>query len=159
MQVKSRHHLRSDAISSLQAALDATFGADVTGDSFELVELSDTDFDVVLVDGEQLVAELDDEPFLTVQGANEFPPSESVVTVDAGAVSFVSNGADVMRPGIVEADASIAPGDLVAIAEETHGKVLAIGRALTDGEDMVGDADKVVESIHHVGDDLYTFSV
>jgi len=159
MQVKSRHHLRSDAISSLQAALDATFGADVTGDSFELVELSDTEFDVVLVDGEQLVAELDDEPFLTVQGANEFPPSESVVTVDAGAVSFVSNGADVMRPGIVEADADIAPGDLVAIAEETHGKVLAIGRALTDGEDMVGDADKVVESIHHVGDDLYTFSV
>ncbi|WP_253736356.1 RNA-binding protein [Halohasta salina] len=159
MQVKSRHHLRSDAISSLQASLDEAFGAEVTGDSFELVELSDTPFDVVLVDSEQLVAELDDEPFLTVQGANAFPPTESVVTVDAGAVEFVSNGADVMRPGIVEADADIAPGDLVAIAEETHGKVLAIGRALTDGDDMVGDSDKVVESIHHVGDDLYTFSV
>jgi len=159
MQVKSRHHLRSDAISSLQAALDATFGAAVTGDSFELVELSDTPFDVILVDGEQLIAELDDEPFPAVQGAIAFPPTESVVTVDAGAVEFVSNGADVMRPGIVEADAGIEPGDLVAIAEETHGKVLAIGRALTDGDDMVGDSDKVVESIHHVGDDLYTFSV
>jgi len=159
MQVKSRHHLRSDAISSLQAALDATFGAAVTGDSFELVELSDTPFDVVLVDGEQLVAELDDEPFLTVQGANAFPPTESVVTVDAGAVEFVSNGADVMRPGIVEADEEIEAGDLVAIAEETHGKVLAIGRALVDGSEMVGDSGKVVESIHHVGDDLYTFSV
>ena len=159
MQVKSRHHLRSDAISSLQESLSAAFGSEVAGDSFELVELSDTAFDVILVDGAQLVAELDDEPFLTVQGANEFPPTESVVAVDAGAVSFVSNGADVMRPGIVEADADIEPGDLVAIAEETHGKVLAIGRALEDGDSMVGDSGKVVDSIHYVGDDLYTFSV
>ncbi|MFD1643218.1 RNA-binding protein [Halohasta litorea] len=159
MQVKSRHHLRSDAISSLQESLSAAFGSEVTGDSFELVELSDTPFDVILVDGEQLIAELDGEPFLTVQGANEFPPTESVVTVDAGAVSFVSNGADVMRPGIVEADDGIEPDNLVAIAEETHGKILAIGRALEDGDAMVGDSGKVVESIHHVGDDLYTFSV
>lgn len=159
MQVKSRHHLRSDAISSLQDALEASFGVKIAGDSYELVELSDTEFDVVLVDGDQLVAKLDDEPFLTVQGANEYPPTRGVVTVDAGAVSFVSNGADVMRPGIVEADDDIEPGDLVAIAEETHGKVLAIGRALTDSDEMVGDSGKVVDSIHYVGDDLYTFSV
>ena len=63
-----------------------------------------------------------------------------------------------MRPGIVEADDVIESGDLVAIAEETHGKVLAVGRALADGDDMLGDAGKVVESLHHVGDDLYEFS-
>ena len=159
MQVKSRHHLRSDAISELQESLAASFGSDVTGDSFELVELSDTAFDVVLVDGDQLIATLDDEPFLTVQGANAFPPTESVVTVDAGAVSFVSNGADVMRPGIVEVDDGLEAGDLVAIVEETHGKVLAIGRATEESDEMLGDSGKVVESIHHVGDDLYEFSV
>ena len=159
MQVKSRHHLRSDAISELQESLTATFGSEVAGDSFELVELSDTPFDIVLVDGEQLVAKLDDEPFVTVQGANAFPPTDSVVTVDAGAVSFVSNGADVMRPGIVEVDDGIEPGDLVAIAEETHGKVLAIGRATEPSDEMLGESGKVVESVHHVGDDLYEFSV
>jgi PUA domain protein len=159
MQVSSRHHLRSDAISELQASLAADLGVEVEGDSFELVELDGTDFDIVLVDGEKLVASIDDRPFLTVEGANVFPPQRGVVTVDAGAVSFVSNGADVMRPGIVEADADIDAGDLVAIAEETHGKVLAIGRALTAGEEMVGESGKVVESIHYVGDDLYTFSV
>ena len=159
MQVSSRHHLRSDAISALQASILADLGVEVDGDTFELVELDGTDFDIVLVDGEKLVASIDDQPFLTVEGANAFPPERGVVTVDAGAVSFVSDGADVMRPGIVEADDDIAAGDLVAIAEETHGKVLAIGRALTDGDDMVGDSGKVVESIHHVGDDLYTFSV
>ncbi|ERH01760.1 MAG: putative RNA-binding protein (contains PUA domain) [Halonotius sp. J07HN6] len=64
-----------------------------------------------------------------------------------------------MRPGIVEVDDGIETGDLVAIAEETHGKVLAIGRAKTDSDEMPGDSGKVVDSIHHVGDDLYTFSV
>jgi len=159
MQVKSRHHLRSDAISALQERLDESFGSEVTGDSFELVELSDSPFDIVLVDGEKFIGKLDDEPFLTVQGANAFPPTDSVVTVDSGAVSFVSNGADVMRPGIVEVDEGIEPDDLVAIAEETHGKVLAIGRATEPSDEMLGESGKVVESIHHVGDDLYDFSV
>jgi len=158
MQVKSRHHLRSDEIRSLTGAIADSLGVDVEGDSFERVELRDSDLDVVLVDGDPSVVHFDGEPFLTVRGANAFPPERRVVTVDAGAVSFVSDGADVMRPGIVEADDVIESGDLVAIAEETHGKVLAVGRALADGDDMLGDAGKVVESLHHVGDDLYEFS-
>ncbi|SDM03467.1 RNA-binding protein, containing PUA domain [Halogranum gelatinilyticum] len=159
MKVKSRHHLRSDDVAAIEDAMSANLGVDLDGDSYELVELADSEFDVVLVDGEPLVLYVDDEPFLTVRGANEHPPSKGVVTVDAGAISFVSNGADVMRPGIVEADADIEPDDLVAIQEETHGKVLAIGRALVEGSDMVGDSGKVVESVHHVGDELYEFSV
>ena len=159
MQVSSRHHLRSDAIDELRASLSESLGIDIEGDSFELVELDDTKFDIVLVDGAKLVASVDEEPFLTVEGANEYPPQRGVVTVDAGAVEFVSNGADVMRPGIVEVDDGITAGDLVAVAEETHGKVLAVGRATTDSDDMLGDSGKVVDSIHHVGDDLYEFSV
>ena len=159
MQVSSRHHLRSDAIDELKTSLSDSLGIDIEGDTFELVELDGTEFDIVLVDGEKLVAYVDDEPFLTVEGANEFPPQRGLVTVDAGAIEFVSNGADVMRPGIVEVDDGITDGDLVAIAEETHGKVLAVGRAQTDSDDMLGDSGKVVSSIHHVGDDLYEFSV
>ena len=158
MQVKSRHHLRSDEIRSLTDSIADHLGVEVEGENFERVELRDSDLDVVLVDGGPLVVFFDDEPFLTVRGANEFPPERRVVTVDAGAVSFVSDGADVMRPGIVEADDRIAPDDLVVVAEETHGKVLAVGRALVAGEEMVGDSGKVVESIHHVGDDLFAFS-
>lgn len=159
MEVKSRHHLRSDAIAKLQDAVDSGLGVSIDGDSFELVELADAAFDIVLVDGEPFVFYTDDEPFLTVRGANEHPPESGIVTVDAGAISFVSNGADVMRPGITDADESIEAGDLVAIAEETHGKVLAIGRALVDGDEMVGDSGKVVDSIHHVGDELYDLSI
>ncbi|MCU4719032.1 RNA-binding protein [Halapricum hydrolyticum] len=174
MNVKSRHHLRADAIDEIVEAVSQTLGVAIDADTFEKVEFEDSDWEVVLVDGEPAVLYLDGEaqsdsersgegaepePFLTVKGANEYPPETNVVTVDAGAISFVSDGADVMRPGIVEADDSIEAGDLVAIAEETHGKVLAIGRARVDGDEMLGDEGKVVDSLHHVGDELYEFSV
>ncbi|QLG63743.1 RNA-binding protein [Halorarum salinum] len=159
MDVKSRHHLRSDAVSEIRETLADRLGIDLGGDAFELVELTDSAFDLVLVDGDPDVLYYGDEPFVTVRGANDHPPERGVVTVDAGAISFVSDGADVMRPGITEADEGIAEGDLVVIAEETHGKALGIGRALVDGSEMVGDSGKVVKSLHHVGDELYEFSV
>ncbi|WP_135827788.1 RNA-binding protein [Halorussus halobius] len=174
MEVNSRHHLRSDEVRDVEDRLADRLGVEVDADAYELVELDDSAFDLVLVDGEPSVLYVereanaaessgdeprDCEPFLTVRGANDYPPERRVVTVDAGAVSFVSDGADVMRPGIVEADADIEAGDLVAVAEESHGKVLAVGRAMTDGDDMVGESGKVVESVHHVGDDLYEFDV
>jgi PUA domain protein len=159
MNVKSRHHLRSDEISDLRETIAARTGVDLDGDAFEKVTLTGTPFDVVLVDGSPAVMYVEGDPYLTVTGANAYTPTEHVVTVDAGAVSFVSGGADVMRPGIVEADEDIAEGDLVAIREETHGKVLAIGRALVSGSELIGDSGKVVESVHHVGDDLYELSI
>lgn len=164
MDVKSRHHLRSDAVAEIEDALASTLGVELDADSFETVELTGGDWDVVLVDGEPLVLYVESndderEPFLTVAGANEYPPERRIVTVDAGAVQFVSDGADIMRPGIVDADEGIQTGDLVVINEETHGKFLAIGRALVDGDDMVGEEGRVVESIHHVGDDLFELEI
>ena len=159
MDVKSRHHLRSDAVAAIQDALAERLGVDLTADTFEQVELTGGDWEVVLVDGDPLVFYAEGDPFLTVRGANEYPPERNVVTVDAGAVQFVSDGADVMRPGITEADESIAAGDLVVVTEESHGKVLAVGRARVDGADMLGEEGKVVDTIHHVGDDLYELSV
>ena len=163
MEVKSRHHLRSDGVAEIQDRLAATLGVTLDADTFENVELTGDEWNVVLVDGDPLVLYVDGadgrEPFLTVRGANEYPPERHIVTVDAGAIGFVSNGADVMRPGIVAADESVTEGDLVVVNEESHNKVLAIGRALVDGAEMRGDEGRVVESIHHVGDDLYELSV
>lgn len=172
MQIKSRHHLRSDEIQRIETIIEETLGVDLDGDSYEHVEFDDTDTDIVLVDGDPTIAYFEgsiaeseskskndrvesSEPFLTVRGANAYPPQQHVVTVDAGAISFVSDGADVMRPGIAEVDEGIKAGDLVAISEESHGKILAIGRARVDSEDLLGDSGKVIDSLHHVGDELY----
>ncbi|OVE85301.1 RNA-binding protein [Natronolimnobius baerhuensis] len=158
MQVKSRHHLRSDAVSDLEDALADHLGVESDGDTYERVEFEETDWEVILIDGEPQVAYFDDEPFLTVRGANAYEPEKRLVTVDSGAISFVSDGADVMRPGITEATDDISPDDLVIIAEESHGKVLAVGRARVNGDEMVGTEGKVVDSLHHVGDELYDFA-
>jgi PUA domain protein len=158
MDVKSRHHLRDDAIAEIEDGLAAPLGVELAADTYEEVEFEDSDREVVLVDGDPLVLRIDGEPFLTVRGLNAHTPERRVVTVDAGAVSFVSDGADVMRPGITAADETIAEDDLVAINEESHAKFLGVGRALTDGADMLGDQGKVVTSIHHVGDDLFEFT-
>ncbi|AHG00188.1 RNA-binding protein [Halostagnicola larsenii XH-48] len=158
MEVKSRHHLRSDVVSDLETTLANQLGVELDGDAYERVEFETVDWEVILVDGEPQIAYFDDEPFLTVRGANAHEPEKRLVTVDSGAISFVSDGADVMRPGITEATGDIAEGDLVVIAEESHGKILAVGRARVDGTQMVGDEGKVVDSLHHVGDDLYEFA-
>jgi len=73
-----------------------------------------------------------------------------------GAVPHVYNGADVMAPGIVDADPDIRPGDLVWVRDERNGRPLAVGRAILDGSTMVREErGKAVEMIHHVGDDLW----
>ncbi|MFB6113887.1 MAG: RNA-binding protein [Halodesulfurarchaeum sp.] len=158
MQVSSRHHLREDDVDAIRESLADIVGVEFDASTFELVEFDDEEFDIVLVDGEPLVWYPEDEPFLTVVGANALDPMKRLVEVDSGAVSFVSDGADVMRPGITDADQTIESGDLVIVVEEAHGKALAIGRAMTDGPDMIGESGKVVRSLHHVGDDLFSFS-
>lgn len=166
MQVKSRHHLRGDEIRRIETTIEGSLGVALDADSYERVDFDDSDTDLVLVDGdpfiayfEQSVSSEDDHtelsPFLTVRGANAYPPQQHVVTVDTGAISFVSDGADVMRPGIAAVDDGIESGDLVAISEESHGKILAIGRTRASSDDLLGDSGKVIDSVHHVGDELY----
>lgn len=159
MKIKSRHHLRADAVSAIREVLHAQLDVELPDASFELVEFDDLEYDVVLIDGSPAVFYIEgDESFLTVRGANEYEPTSHIVTVDAGAIPFLTDGADVMRPGIVDADADIEAGDLVAINEENHGKFLAIGRSRVDGDELLGESGKVIDTIHHVGDELYNWS-
>ena len=155
MQVRSRHHLRADAAADILARVEGQTGVSLDADAVEKIEFTDYPRDVISLDGNPDLALFQEEPFLTVAGANRHSPERHTVTVDAGAVSFVANGADIMRPGIVEADSTIVTGDLVSVVEETHGKVLAVGRALTAGPEMPGDSGRVVQTLHHVGDELF----
>ncbi len=158
LHIKSRHHVRSNNAKKILKKLEKVFdssdiAAALTGKRFELIKTSL--YDIILVDSEPLIFILDNEPFLTVKGALEIAPEQRTVVVDAGATRFVVNGADVMRPGIVRADATIEAGDLVIVVEELHGKALAIGRAIVSGDEMVGESGKAVKSVHYVGDAVW----
>jgi len=159
MQIRSRHHLRDDEAEKLRERLRGAVGVAPKEDA--PIEEADVENGpgLYLVGGEPLVVRIDGDYFLTVQGALKLQPQEGIVTVDAGAVEFVTNGADVMRPGIVEADDGIEEGDFVVVTEENHGKPLAVGRALVDANEMTGEEGRVVESIYHVGDDLWESEV
>ncbi len=160
MKIRSRVQLRKSAKNKLMDELTSTFGdtiKELSNSKFETA-LIDT-FNVILIDGKLLLFSTDGEYFPTVRGALELGLAKHIVIVDAGAVRFVVNGADIMCPGIVRADSKIKEGDLVIIKEETHEKPLAIGRALMSGEDMVGDSGKAIKSLHYVGDKLWNIDM
>jgi len=78
------------------------------------------------------------------------------VVVDMGAVKFVVNGADVMRPGIVRVDPDLQVGSLVVIVDVNNGKPLAVGElVLSSLEIMAASSGKVIKNIHWVGDELW----
>ncbi|USN45115.1 MAG: RNA-binding protein [Candidatus Woesearchaeota archaeon] len=77
------------------------------------------------------------------------------VIVDKGAIRFVVNGADVMRPGIVAAD-EFMQEETVCIVDQDHGKKLGIGKALFSSKDLLAlEKGKVVRTLHVVGDQFW----
>ncbi len=155
MKIKSRNILRKTEEKALVNDIVEAFGdaSSFSGKKLEYVQSDEWDF--IFVDGEPLLFKIEGKIFPTVKGALKLNPSRRRVVVDPGAVKFIINGADVMAPGIVDADPAIREGDLVIVVEQAHGKALAIGRALIPGKDMMGGKGKAVKSIHFVGDEIW----
>jgi len=155
--VKSRVQLRKNAKNKMLKDLVSTFGETMAGLENKVLEKITLDeYSIILVDGKPSFFEIEGQFFPTVRGALEMELKKRIVTVDKGAIRFVSNGADIMAPGIVGADSEIKEGDLVIIVEETYRKPLAIGKALMKGPQMVeADSGKAIKSITHVGDKLW----
>ncbi|MDK2850004.1 MAG: hypothetical protein PWP03_175 [Candidatus Woesearchaeota archaeon] len=77
------------------------------------------------------------------------------VTVDKGAIHFIANGADVMRPGITELD-DFKENELVQIIDENNKVALAVGKALFDSNKIKNlNSGKVVKTLHYVGDFIW----
>ena len=82
------------------------------------------------------------------------------ITIDMGAVKFIVNGADVMRPGIVEIEEGITKEDVIVIIDQKNKKPLAVGITLFTTEEMRSMAKgKVIRTIHYVGDEVWKVEV
>lgn len=160
MKIRARHQLRKSQSRDMIRKI-----GELVADAHVLLankkfEIAITDeYELLLVDSEPLFFIMDGKPFFTVKGALKLRPDRRVVTVDAGAIPFVVKGADVMKPGIVTADPGIAEGDFVIVTEETHGKALAVGRALVPGDRMTEGSGKAIKTVHIVGDKLWNIQV
>ena len=75
------------------------------------------------------------------------------VVVDMGAVKFLTSGADVMRPGIVDFESGINQYDLVVVVDVNNKKPLSVGMMLFSGEEAKAmQKGKVIKNLHYVGD-------
>ena len=74
------------------------------------------------------------------------------VVVDSGAIKFVCNGANVMRPGIKNFT-KFDKDQIVCVVEETHNKFLAIGRSLISSDELHSiTKGEVVKNLHYISD-------
>ena len=158
IKVKKRNFLKKKKIKELKEEL-GDYGQLLQGKKkVEILEAEPNSF--ILVNGEPYIIIIDDKPFPTLKAILNSNIESKTVTVDMGAIRFVSNGADIMSPGIVDTSENIVPGDIVLIIDETHGKPLAIGVSLINGEEMVAnDSGKAVETKHYVGDEIWNFEL
>jgi len=156
MRIRRRQRLRRKEINAHSQGIADALGVDPFRDRDDIDLAEAEEWRLLIADGEVRGILVGDRPFLTVRGLLAYPAKKRWVTVDMGAVKFVYNGADVMAPGIVDADPEIKPGDLVWVRDEKNLRPLAIGEALVAGPEMVAsEKGKAVQSIHHVGDALW----
>ena len=74
------------------------------------------------------------------------------VIVDMGAVGFICNGANVMRPGITHID-SFGVSEIVVVKDQVHNKSLAVGHSRVDAATMMNlEKGPVIDNLHYVGD-------
>ena len=80
------------------------------------------------------------------------------VTVDMGAVKFICNGANVMRPGIKNYS-EFSKDDIVCIVEESQHKFLAVGKSLVNSSEMEEmTKGEVIKNLHYISDNFWEIS-
>ena len=80
------------------------------------------------------------------------------VMVDMGAVKFMCNGANVMRPGI-KRYTEFGANDIICVIEESQHKFLAVGRAITDSSALEGmSKGEVIKNLHYISDKYWEIS-
>ena len=89
-------------------------------------------------------------PFIGSQPLLSMLPS---ARVDEGALKFLVNGADVMRPGVISHDDWGEAGRIIVVRDQPKGRGIAVGRALLDSVEMAEKAKgPCIKNLHHVGD-------
>ena len=163
MKIKQRHFIRKSELNALKDEILKSYDQDFIDQVFPKksnVELIQTESGDTLfaVNNELKLWKSKDGyvPVLTLLLSNRV--NLKTIVVDFGAVRYVANGADVMRPGITQIDPSIKKDDIVKIEEETKHRALAVGKAMFDASEMESkNSGKVVKNLHTIQDPIWQF--
>ena len=163
MNIKQRHFIKSSEIKILKDDIlnryDEKFVAQIFPSKAKVEVIQTDDGDTLYAINKVLKLWKSKEGYLPVLTLllNKQVDLKKIV-VDKGAIRFVTNAADVMRPGITHIDPSIKKGDIVVIVDENHDRALAIGKAMLDADEMQETkAGKVVKNLHNIQDNVWSF--
>ena len=160
-KIKKRHLLKRKQQKAELEKIEAALGTTINIDDKTQLETGvlDDGTRVLLYQNEILFFEKDGRLFPTLHALLKNMVSVPQVAVDMGAIRFVINGADIMRPGITRIDDNVRKDCVVAIVDEKHGKPLAVGVSTMDVEEMRSSTKgKAVLSVHYVNDHLWDFT-
>ncbi len=150
-----RRRLRRKESKEIAREVFENSGVNVDGE-MDLLDFGE--IKIILVDNEPLLLEYGGRHYLSVYGAIKLKPEKYRITVDSGALNFILNGADVMKPGIVFADSRIRERDFVYVTVEGRESPIAVGLALCSAEEMKGKG-KAVKNLHHVKDKIWDYLI
>ena len=162
--IKTRHYIKSTEVKTLKTDILSQYSQDFIDQIFpkkcsvEVIHTEAGDFLYAINNELKLWKSKDGYiPVLTLL-LNKHVKLKTVV-VDMGAIRFVTNGADVMRPGVTKIDPEIKEGEIIQIVDETHNRTLAVGRAMFNAVEMEQKSGgKVIKNIHTIKDSVWNFS-
>ncbi|MHA1783677.1 MAG: DUF1947 domain-containing protein [Candidatus Helarchaeota archaeon] len=160
LQIKDRHFLKKKVLNELKKRVTSLYSVNQSEifSKQSRIEMVKTETNLILYF-------INDEATLIEDGSDVYPTLHAVlnkkiqlreVSVDKGAIKFITNGADVMVPGIVDVDESIQIGEIVGIVDDQYKKTLAIGRALMNANEIKTTKNgKAIKNLHHVRDKIW----
>ena len=108
--------------------------------------------DVVIITAKRFAALKIDDSYLPFLSETEILDKFPNVMVDMGAVKFMCNGANVMRPGITKYT-KFEKDQIVCVIEESQHKFLAVGKSCVSSKDMESlTKGEVVKNMHYISD-------
>ncbi len=121
-------------------------------------ECAEPEEGVIFVNLDSLVFVKEGEKFFPFLGSPEALGLFPSAVVDEGAIRFLLNGADVMRPGIRKLDDWGGAGRVVVVKEEKKGRAIAVGLSTLPSSDArTMTKGSCLKNLHYVGDKYWNF--
>ncbi len=161
MQILRRHALRKGDFKLLKEQLSKIIEGSIDLLFKKGAELVITDsYELYAEDKKVLAFKVGERIIPSLRALNEGLVKLPTITVDMGAVPYVTNGADIMAPGITHVTDGLVAGNIVTIIDENYGKSLAVGELLFDSDNIKQtEKGKVIKNLHYVNDSIWSLEL
>ncbi len=139
------------------AAIESSLGVSLNLQKSAQANCEEPEDGVVFVHFDNMVFVLSKGSYIPFLGSPDALALFQTATVDEGAIRFLLNGADVMRPGIKELGDWGPAGRIVVVKEEKKGRAIAVGASTVPGSEAIEmKKGTCIKNLHHVGDRFWT---